>query len=96
MNKLPSSANLMEAIEAAEKEIEHLKKSNSRQSKSKKVLIQKAVNNAYSTLNKRDYTSKELLIREDNIWEAMKEGNRNSLVYWLWELLILAALLFSV
>ena len=60
MSELPSDKNLLEAIEAAEKELKKLENAKSRAKKSKCKRVYKAVDNAYNLLNHEEYTKEEL------------------------------------
>jgi hypothetical protein len=94
---MPKLEGLHKAIETAEKTLEDIKDNKDRKSKRKRKRVNEALDKAYSMLNRKDYTQKEVDDRTDDIWKALMEDEHNLiLVIFFFGFLLSGALIFTV
>lgn len=71
MEKLPNIDLLNEAITVAEKVLEDIENEDNFKANRKRKRINNALENAYATLNKKEYTEKEIKDRTDEVWNSL-------------------------
>lgn len=96
VNKVPNIDKLNEAIETAENVLEEIKDQDNSRAKRKRKRINKALETAYATLNKKEYTQKEIDKKTDEVWRSLMDDDYLVIIVFLFGFLLSGAIIYTV